>query len=253
MARWSPTLLVSLALLAGCGDDAEEETSHPSDPQHHETHWSYSGATGPEEWGSLDPEFEACDTGREQSPIDLAAVEAAALQPLAFNYEPTTAKLENNRHTVVITPEPGSDLRVGAERYHLVQFHFHTPSEHAVAGKHRPLELHFVHATDDEKKLLVLGALVKPGDPNGAWDKIAGALPAEKDGTAELAEFNPRDLLPENAEKAERYVYPGSLTTPPCTEGVAWNVFVEPIVMSPQQILEFRSVYEDNRRPLQDG
>jgi carbonic anhydrase len=181
MARWFPVLQASLALFAaGCGDDEGDDTASPPDPREHEAEWSYSGATGPDNWGRLDPMYETCDTGREQSPIDLAAVEAAALQPLVFNYEPSSAEIENNGHTVVVEPEPGSHVRVGAQRYQLVQFHYHAPSEHAVAGKHRSLEIHFVHAGAN-KKLLVLGALVKPGDPNGAWDMIAGALPAEKD------------------------------------------------------------------------
>jgi carbonic anhydrase len=236
-------LACSLALLAGCGDEERASVSEPPE-------WSYTENGGPEKWASLSDEYDACDTGREQSPIDLKGAEKSDLPPLELDYRAGPALVENNGHTVEVVPEHGGWLTLDGIRYKLLQFHFHSPSEHTVRGRERPLELHFVHSDRDEN-LLVLGLLVKPGDPSGAWDAIAGALPAEEGGEAELEHVDVGELLPERAGTATRWSYPGSLTTPGCSEGVKWQVFEAPLELSPQQILEFQAAYDHNRRPVQ--
>jgi carbonic anhydrase len=213
--------------------------------------WTYSGATGPEHWGSLDPEYAPCSEGAEQSPIDLTG---GSGEPPALEvaYGSSSPALVNNGHSVEAAVEGGHSITLDGTRYTLAQFHFHAPGEHTLDGEELALELHFVNAADDGS-LAVLGVMVRAGEENSAWSEITRALAgatAEGD-EAQAGTVDLQALLPADPARAARWSYPGSLTTPPCSEGVAWTVFAEPIEMSAEQIEAFTNAYDANARPLQ--
>ena len=214
-------------------------------------HWSYSGEAGPENWGELDEAFQLCALGTEQSPIDLteADVTQEDLQDIAFNYQPTALTLLNNGHTVQVPYDAGSTITLNGEEYELLQFHFHTPSEHAVEGELLGAELHFVHRRiGTEGDLAVVGVLIEEGAENEALAGVLANAP-EEEGEAETEEtVDANALLPEGRAT---YRYPGSLTTPPCSQGVLWNVLAQPIEMSAEQIETLFSLIGESNRPLQ--
>lgn len=242
-------LLLAIALfgvaIAGCGSDDDSSGEHAS--------FGYGEADGPARWASLDPAYEECDTGRRQSPVDLRDP-AASPNPAhpEFAYETIELELENNGHSVEAVYPPGSTLELGGRVYDLSQFHFHAPSEHRIEGRSAPLEFHFVHEEQQSGGLLVLGVLVDEGRPNAAAAKLAEALPGADGEAARTAEaIDALDLLPAEPASARRWEYPGSLTTPPCSEGVEWHVFDRPVEFSRQQVEAFTDVYEGTNRPLQ--
>ncbi|CAN0576294.1 unnamed protein product, partial [Laminaria digitata] len=160
-------------------------------------HWGYHGAGGPANWGNLKPAYKACSTGRHQSPVNLEATEPAHLSPLAIHYKVSAIDLVNTGHTVQANYGEGSYITLGDERYDLLQFHFHTPSEHRVAGRSFPMEIHFVHR-NKRGRLAVLGVLVATGDYNLAarevWDRLPARAHTKSAKTRGL--INARDLLP---------------------------------------------------------
>jgi carbonic anhydrase len=213
--------------------------------------WSYSGSTGPENWGSLSTEYAACSNGREQSPVDLTGGSGGP-PALDVAYGSSPLALTNNGHSVEAKVEGDNTISLDGKGYTLDQFHFHAPSEHTMDGEAFPLELHFVNVADDGTAA-VLGVMVEEGEDNPAWAEVArgvGSAPAEGD-TAEVASTDLAALLPDDPGGAGRWSYAGSLTTPPCTEGIAWTVFSEPVEMSAEQIASFTSAYDSNARPVQ--
>lgn len=211
-------------------------------------HWSYAGDNGPAHWAGLGDADLACGEGKLQSPIPLHASQAvphsAQFQIL---YRPSKAQVVNNGHTVEADVAGDADFVVfDGEPYRLKQFHFHAPSEHTLDGKRYPLEIHFVNQSDDGN-ITVVGAMVEPGAENRALTTIFDGLPTE--GRAELREeIDLARVLPADRHA---WVYTGSLTTPPCTEGVHWIVLRQPVEMSAAQIRAFQRLYPDNHRPLQ--
>lgn len=237
-------VLTIAALLAGCGDDDSEEAAEPPD-------FGYSGKTGPENWGALDPSYRACSDGRRQSPVDLTGARASSLPSIRFSYEPAKVEVENNGHSLEVAYPPGSSIAIGDAEYQLDQFHFHSPSEHRVNGRALPMELHFVNRAGDDE-VAVIGVLVTEGAAHPTIAKLAPALPSEEgDALPAPGEINALDLLPRDPGSAARWSYEGSFTTPPCTEGVSWNVFREPIELSASQIASLREFYDGNNRPVQ--
>ncbi|MDR1850008.1 MAG: carbonic anhydrase family protein [Zoogloeaceae bacterium] len=212
-------------------------------------HWSYEGQTGPTHWGALQTEFSACGIGREQSPIDIRDVKKQKPLPaIGFGYTSSAAEIVNNGHTVQVNLLSGGTVKLASGDYQLKQFHFHSPSEEKINGKDYPLVAHFVHSTDDGK-LAVVAVLFVEGKDNPALDKIFDAMPAKAGEKANLAaDFNPADLLPGN--KAY-YSFIGSLTTPPCSEGVQWQVLKSSVELSARQLKKFRELYWNNARPVQ--
>jgi carbonic anhydrase len=211
--------------------------------------YSYEGATGPEHWAEIcAPSNLICVAGQRQSPIDLPAAPSGDLPKLSFHYRPTPLEAENNGHTIEVKVESDSYLRIGQERYKLVQFHFHTPSEHRLHGEEFPMELHFVHR-NALGELAVVGVFLREGAANPLiqeiWDAVSGEAGLA---AAHTGEIDPEDLLPANRDY---YRYAGSLTTPPCTEGVRWHVLEEPVDLSAAQVDEFRAIFPHNARPLQ--
>ena len=221
----------------------------PAKASPHASHWGYDGDGGPEHWGDMKPEFRTCSAGQSQSPIDIDTAGAAHMAPLAFHYKVSVVDMVNNGHTVQANYGKGSYITVGNDRYELVQFHFHTPSEHRVAGRSFPMEIHFVHK-NAQGQLAVVGVLVGPGENNLAARELWDRLPARPDTSPEAAKalMNARDLLPDDT----RYFrYSGSLTTPPCSEQVGWFVLQTPIQFSIEQIGHIRGIMGANARPVQ--
>ncbi|TCN19887.1 carbonic anhydrase [Mesobacillus foraminis] len=216
-------------------------------------HWSYEGDTGPEHWGKIDPANSACVNGSEQSPINIEFSQVQtkkAVEDLHINYQPALFTIMNNGHTVQANAvDEGNSVMIEGKEYELVQFHFHTPSEHQFNGQNYEMELHLVHK-DMRGKIAVLGLMIKEGEENESLISLWNTLPTEKnEKDKSLNEpVHLEALLPDDRSA---FAYDGSLTTPPCTEGVKWTVFEKPIEMSKQQIKAFRQIFPDNHRPVQ--
>ena len=210
-------------------------------------HWGYSGENGPENWAKLTPEFGAC-TGKNQSPVNITGTIKADLKPLKFNYKAGESQILNNGHTVQVVYDAGSTVVIDGVEYNLKQFHFHAPSENQITGKSFPMEGHFVHA-DKDGNLAVVAVMYKEGKENKALAKLWAHLPKEGEKIALTPAGNALDLLPQNHAY---YRFNGSLTTPPCTEGVRWIVMKKPVFVSKSQIEAFKTIMEhDNNRPVQ--
>jgi carbonic anhydrase len=217
----------------------------------HPAHWSYSGKTGPAEWAHVDEKFGNCALGHEQSPIDIrtADVQAAALPAISFDYKPTPLKIIDNGHTVQVNIAPGSSITVGDTRYELLQFHFHKPSEERVNGKAYPLVAHLVHKSETGK-LAVVAVLMDKGAKHPLVQAVFDNLPKAKEQESSVAGIgiDLNALLPANRAY---YSFAGSLTTPPCSEGVSWFVLKTPMQVSTEQLARFGRVYAMNARPVQ--
>ena len=202
-------------------------------------HWSYEGHGGPAHWASLEPEFASCKTGHAQSPIDIrtTSVKGEALPAIEFAYKPGPAKIVDNGHTIQVVPAPGDAISVGGHRYELQQFHFHKPSEESIDGKRRDMVVHLVHK-DDAGKLAVVAVLLQAGETNPVIAALWNNLPAHKQAEVELKDvlIDPADLLPKDRGY---YTFEGSLTTPPCSEGVTWYVLKNPSRVSSGEVARF--------------
>ena len=213
----------------------------------HAPHWDYSHAV---KWGELSAEFKACNLGKEQSPIDIAtkAAEKAKLPALGFNYKASAAEVVNNGHTVQVNVADGGTVKLAGGDYRLLQFHFHTPSEEKIDGRAYSLVAHLVHQ-NAAGGLGVVGVLFKEGRENAALQPVFAAMPAKEGGKATLkSALNAAQLLPADQRY---YAFKGSLTTPPCSEGVAWQIMQEPVEVSKAQLDAFRKLYPMNARPVQ--
>lgn len=242
-------LLAALAGAVSLPARAGDAPAKPAAPTH-APHWDYIGHDGPAHWAELDPAFEACASGRRQSPIDIRATEKAALPALDFHYGRAAPTLVNNGHTVQVNLPAGQTLTLGGTTYQLLQFHFHTPSEETIRGRHAAMVAHFVHKAADGS-LGVVGVLIQPGKPTPAFDALFQHLPrAGETITVAGLELDLPGLLP--AAKGY-YDFDGSLTTPPCSEGVHWMVLKTPVTLSRRQIDSFHQVFPMNARPVQSS
>lgn len=216
------------------------------------TPWDYEGKRGALAWGKLDPAFKACSQGHEQSPIDIRGAHLnKALQPIEFHYIGGPVTLENNGYTVIVHVDPGSYIIAGGVRYDLVQFHFHHPSEEAVKGKLSDMVVHLLHKSADRKQAVIAVRLAEDrGDANAVLAALWPSLPTKTGETEKVADMiNPAGLLP-----ADRgyWTYMGSLTVPPCTEGVRWFIYEQEVALSRDQLRAFAALFKVNSRPLQD-
>ena len=210
--------------------------------------WGYEPHNGPALWGTLDPTFGVCALGTEQSPIDLTGGRRAEPAPVEFDYRRSRVEVENTGHTIQMNPEPGHGIVLDGVRHELSQFHFHRASEHLVDGVPYPMELHLVHR-GGSGGLAVVGVLICEGEENAALAPAWARLPSDPGESRSIpGEIDLAALLP---PFRTTWRYRGSLTTPPCTEGVAWIVPDEPLPMSPAQIAAFAAIYPNNRRPVQ--
>jgi len=212
-------------------------------------HWGYTGEGGPENWAKLDPKFAMCGQGRNQSPIDLANLIKADLKPLKFEYKGGAADIVNNGHTVEVDYAAGSFLTVDGRTFELRQFHFHSPSENLIKGRQFPLEGHLVHA-DKDGNLAVVAVMFDEGAANSLLTKLWQMMPAKVGEKIALpAGLSVAQMFPSNRDY---YRYNGSLTTPPCSEGVWWLVLKRPATVSKEQVQQFSKVLGfANNRPVQ--
>lgn len=211
--------------------------------------WSYEGATGPDHWGDLSPQYAACKSGAGQSPIDIRNAQHADLPPIQFDYKRVPLTLINTGHNVQVDYPPGSSITVKGQPYQLAQFHFHYPSEERIDGKQWDMVLHLVH-TSANGQVAVVSVLFAAGAANLGLDKIWAAIPKTPGKEQEVVgvEINARDFLPKNKMY---YTYQGSLTTPPCTEGVTWMILKTPVTASAQQLKALAAIFPPDARPLQ--
>ena len=211
-------------------------------------HWTYEGTTGPDNWGDVDAASNVCSVGGQQSPIDIIGSIKAQLPPLRIAWDKTADTIVNNGHTIQLNATNGNMLRFGGGPYRLLQFHFHRPSEHLIRGKRFPMEAHFVHA-HASGALAVVGALMVAGKPNPVFSKIVATTPTHEGETVKAdPAINPNGLLP---RRLAYYRYPGSLTTPPCSETVEWLLLIDPIQVADADIAGFAKLYAMNARPAQ--
>ncbi|MCL4165309.1 UNVERIFIED_CONTAM: hypothetical protein GTU68_062488 [Idotea baltica] len=211
------------------------------------TAWGYTGKIGPEHWGDLSESWSTCSTGTSQSPIDIVFETPSKDNAITTNYNETGISVLNNGHTIQQNYDAGSTLKSGGGEYDLVQFHFHSPSEHTFNGEHFPLEVHLVHA-DKQGNLAVVGVMFEEGAANQVVEKVWETMPDTANTTASSDQMlNAKNLLPKDMNFA---LYSGSLTTPPCSEGVRWHVVKQPLTVSDDQISKFKSILHDNNRPV---
>ena len=225
--------------------------AHSADAHGGEVHWSYEGETGPQNWGKLKPEFSTCAIGKRQTPINIedSATLHGPAEALQFNYNPSGGSVVNNGHTVQVDLQGDNSLTVRGTLYRLVQFHFHTPSEEQVNYRASSMVAHLVHKSADGQ-LAVVAVLLDIGTSNPVINTVWTYMPLDVNDRVRLPaeSIDLNDFLP----KDQRYYqFMGSLTTPPCTENVLWNVIKQPVPISREQIRLFQQLYPANARPVQ--
>ncbi len=220
-----------------------------SNAQQPKAEWSYTGENSPAKWGELDAAYTTCSVGKRQSPINITKPKTADLPALHFHYSAVSLNIIDNGHTIQVNYTGGSTLEVGGKTYTLKQFHFHHPSEEQINGQGYDMVAHLVH-TDDDGHLAVVAVLLKSGASNAFLASIWKNFPAEKEKSIENASVsvNAADLVPSDHAY---YTFLGSLTTPPCSEGVTWYVLKTPVQLSSEQVAAFARVYPLNARPIQ--
>jgi carbonic anhydrase len=214
--------------------------------------WEYEGKRGAVVWGKLDPAYGACSHGHEQSPIDIRGARLdKSLTPLEFHYLAGPVTLEHDGHSIVAHVNPGSYMMAGGVRYNLTDLVFHHPSEHVVRGKFGDLEVQLMHrGADGKQAILAVRLLEDVGRPNAVLAALWPYLPQKPGTKAKVAEFiNPAGLLPADPGY---WTYMGSLSTPPCTEGVRWFVLEEELSLSRDQLRAFAALFRMNARPAQE-
>lgn len=229
------SVILSLIATAGAGTASAEE-------------WSYKGETGPDKWSELDAKYAMCSMGRNQSPIDLGGFVEADLEPLVLDYKSQAAGIVNNGHTVQVNYTSGSTLAVDGHTFELKQFHFHSPSENHINGESFPMEAHLVHA-DEDGNLAVVAVMFEERDPNPLLTELWKALPAQAETENDLPEgLSVEQMLPSDSDY---FRFNGSLTTPPCSEGVWWLVLKQPATASKAQVEQFsKTIGFANNRPI---
>lgn len=246
------TMLLGTALLTPVSSPAQSaDYSRYVSPW--KTPWDYQGPRGPEHWSALDPAYATCNAGKAQSPIDIRSAAKAHLPALRFEYnrEPIRYVI-NNGATIRVNyhdaPGTGSFLVVGTRRYQLTQFHFHRPSEEHIHGKPYDMVLHLMHKAGDGEEIGV-AVLLKTGKANSAIAQVWNHMPtSEGQKEAPGVALDPAEMLPSSLGY---YLYSGSVTAPPCTEGVTWVVLKTPVDISAAQIAAFAKLYPNDARPLQ--
>jgi carbonic anhydrase len=254
-----PVIMLSVGLiylaLSACAAAPARTNQTPPPASAEAPHWTYGGDTGPEYWYSLDPAYTIARDGKAQSPVDIVSPELTlkgALGKPVFKYRKTHFDVENNGHTIELVPlSGGNSITLDDESYELRQFHFHAPGEHLIDGGSFAMELHLLH-TSARENTAVVGMMITPGAYNETLGGIFENLPGEITGEGKAGpevEINLADLL---TGQEGMYRYDGSLTTPPCSEGVKWSIFARPLEMSNQQIRAFEALYRGNNRPVQN-
>jgi len=244
-------LLLFLFTFTGCQSESDTASTEANETAESaetddmtDVEWGYSGEGAPTNWASLSADYEAC-AGSSQSPIDIVADDEAQSVDVDMSYTESGGILTGSGKLFKMELDGGT-LTLGDKEYDLIQFHFHTPSEHTVEGKSYPAEVHLVHAADDGT-LAVIGVFYEVGEANEALAKFWDELPNV--GSANPVDFNAAELLPEDRTT---YTYDGSLTTPPCSEVVSWHVMKTPVSISQEQLDALSEMHGvQNNRPVQ--
>ena len=254
MAEWSSRLKSICAAqraLAAAGQKVKVMADCAADQSHskghkkgHAVHWDYAGDMGPENWGD---EFPTCGKGTKQAPLNITGPFDKSKDVLVVNYKEGPLKILNNGHTIQVNVEPGSTLKINKDVFNLLQFHFHRPSEEQIDGKPMAMVAHFVHKNADGK-LAVLGVLLNDGKDNAAIQTLWNNAPKAEgpEVVVDKVKFDPSSLVP---AALTHYSYEGSLTTPPCTEGVNFYILKTPVDIGKKQVVEFP--FKRNARPVQ--
>ncbi len=219
---------------------------------HQTAHWGYTGHTAPKYWGEIDEKFKMCSIGKSQSPINITediSVKTDGLDKIQFNYHADSTDVLNNGHAIQVNVDSHSSINIDNKHFVLKQFHFHSPSENEIDGRSFPLEAHFVHVAKNGE-LAVVSVLYQLGKENETLQKIFDSMPKE------VNKHNPLELNSKMIDKLlptskDYYYFNGSLTTPPCSEGVKWMVLKSYETISKAQLKQFTNVIEGNNRPIQ--
>jgi carbonic anhydrase len=253
-ARHKPVRAASLAEHATANAPGMHTTASTPDAAVHgggDVHWSYDGESGPQAWGNLKPDFNTCATGKRQSPINIedSATPQGPAEPVQFAYAPSNGTVVNNGHTIQVDVQGENTITVRGSTYRLVQFHFHTPSEEQINFKRFPMVVHLVHK-NSEGQLAVVAVLLDEGTANAFIDKVWTYMPLDTGDRVRMPPglLNLSELLPTDQRY---YQFMGSLTTPPCSEGVLWMVLKQPVSISKAQYKLFTQLYPNNARPVQ--
>tara|TARA_Y100000052_G_scaffold19973_1_gene19798 strand:+ start:3963 stop:4715 length:753 start_codon:yes stop_codon:yes gene_type:complete len=232
--------LICAAAMMACAGPVSAETSH--------AHWSYDGDHGPSRWAELEASYSSC-AGSEQSPIDLngQAIPAAVHAPAVYWKEADVTSVTNNGHTFQVDLSDAGKIVIDDVPYHFLQFHFHSGSEHTFHGRRFPLEVHLVHQSADGR-LAVIGVMFAQGEHNPLLDDLINVMPGAPGSLSPIMKVNLNDFLPGDWSA---YRYEGSLTTPPCSEIVAWTVFEKPLSASADQFAVFETLFPHSYRPVQ--
>ena len=232
-------LIIAALMLTSLSCVAEEHTSH----------WGYKGQEKPENWGKLSPEYSTCENGKNQSPINIDHVLKTQHENLTFSFETGKQEIVNNGHTIQVNVTGNNQLILDEQIFTLQQFHFHTPSENTIKGKHYPMEAHFVYK-NKAGELTVVALMFNSGEANSEIEKAWQQMPTEVNNKTILNKaVDINTLFPKTLDY---YRFSGSLTTPPCTEGVRWIVLEQATTASDEQIQKFHSImHHDNNRPVQ--
>ncbi len=229
-------------------DAAAKAAVEAAKPKVYSNEWSYEGESGPANWGKINPAWAKCGSGNRQSPIDIRDGMKVELEQIAFDYHPSSFNVTDNGKTVQVMVGGGNFITVGNRMYELIQFHFHRPSEERINGKGYEMVVHLVHK-DGEGRIAMLALLLERGKSQPVIQTVWNNLPLEKyDTAAPSTVLDPMELLP---GRRDYYTFMGSMTTPPCQEGVLWIVMKEPVQASPQQMALFSRLYPLNARPVQ--
>ena len=228
-------------LMSGCATTVQHPASN--------THWSYTGHDGPENWGELSTKYSTCSQGVNQSPINLSKFISADLAPLDLSYQSGGYEVVNNGHTIQVNYQPGSKLGINNHFFELKQFHFHTPSENHISGKSYPMEVHLVHA-DVAGNLAVVAVMFETGKENKMLKRVWNSMPELSETKNKLnSPVSVKGILPSSKDY---YRFNGSLTTPPCSEGVLWLVMKQPITVTKEQIQHYTQImHQPTNRPIQ--
>ena len=242
--RFLFALMMGTLLVLGAAAGLSAKSGHDGG-----VHWAYEGQQGPENWGHLSAEYAVCGLGAGQSPIDIDHAVSADLGPIEFDYKASPLRMVNNGHTIQVNLDTDSYIRIGGKVYKLLQFHFHSPSENTHQGSPAAMEVHLVHK-NDQGQLAVVGVFMEKGRENpfiaSLWANLPSRVNEEK--TVRNLSIDPAELLPANGSY---YHFTGSLTTPPCTDGVMWYVMKAPIEVSGAQVQKFVGLLGHNARPTQ--
>ncbi len=243
--------IVSMVVLGGESTEAAQSmtpsSKHSSTPQ--DAHWDYLGVEGPEHWSMLTPKYMTCEAGRQQSPINITMAEHGHHpETLEFHYQTSELHELNNGHTIQVSHASGCHVALNHHTYQLRQFHFHEPSEHHIEGTAFPMEMHLVHQ-DERGHTLVIAVMLKISADKPVLGELWQWLPEQIGQAVSIPlSLSIADILPKNTR---HFSYSGSLTTPPCTEGVRWIVLEEPSLISQQDVDQFVQIIGHNARPVQ--